>query len=306
MTVAQVRRIPVAPGVALHALVWPAPAGRVPVLLVHGLASNARTWDQVAARLAALGHPVGAVDQRGHGGSDKPDVGYDFATLGADLVGVLDFLDWDQAVIVGQSTGGNIALDLAIGYPDRVAGLVGVDGGLIELVDRWPRWEDCASELAPPLLVGTPASDLEEWLRARHPDWSEAAIGSTMANFEIRPDQTLAPWLTLERHLRILRSLWEHRPSALLAGLSVPAVFVLADTGDAWAASKRVEADRAQVLNPVIGVEWFSPADHDVHVAQADAVADLIHNFATRAGAEPPTAALTMDLDDGFDLGGMW
>ena len=55
-------------------------AERRPFLLVHGLSSNARTWDGVAAELSAAGHPVVAIDQRGHGRSEKPPIsaGYDF------------------------------------------------------------------------------------------------------------------------------------------------------------------------------------------------------------------------------------
>ena len=63
-----------------------------PCLLVHGLASNCRTWESVAERLHAFGHPVAAVDQRGHGRSDKPPEGYDYATLCRDLLLVLDAL----------------------------------------------------------------------------------------------------------------------------------------------------------------------------------------------------------------------
>ena len=43
-----------------------------PFLLVHGLSSNSRVWDGVARRLAAAGHEVVAVDQRGHGRSEEP------------------------------------------------------------------------------------------------------------------------------------------------------------------------------------------------------------------------------------------
>ncbi len=43
-----------------------------PFVLVHGLASNARLWDGVATALVAAGHPVFAVDLRGHGRSSKP------------------------------------------------------------------------------------------------------------------------------------------------------------------------------------------------------------------------------------------
>ena len=54
--------------VALHARHRPGGAAH-PVLLVHGLSSNARLWDGVSEHLAAAGHPVVAVDLRGHGAS---------------------------------------------------------------------------------------------------------------------------------------------------------------------------------------------------------------------------------------------
>src|SRR5512142_360957 len=75
------RRVTVAPEVGLHVREWsPAqPVGR-PFLLVHGLSSNARLWDQVARVLVAAGHPVCAVDLRSHGESDAPPGGYDTAT----------------------------------------------------------------------------------------------------------------------------------------------------------------------------------------------------------------------------------
>src|SRR5438552_3798549 len=93
----------------------------MPFLLVHGLASNARTWDGVAGRLYEHGHPVTSVDLRGHGMSAKPDDGYDFATLANDLLAVLDDLRWANAVVAGQSTGGNLAIELASRAPTRVA-----------------------------------------------------------------------------------------------------------------------------------------------------------------------------------------
>ena len=88
-------------GVDLHTVHWDptgAPgsptAGDVPVLLVHGLASNARLWDGVALHLARRGHRVVAVDQRGHGRSSKPDDGYDMANVANDLRLLIDELGW--------------------------------------------------------------------------------------------------------------------------------------------------------------------------------------------------------------------
>ena len=60
-----------------------------PIVLVHGLASNAMLWEGAALALCALGHLVTAVDLRGHGLSDKPETGYDMQTVTQDLAGLL-------------------------------------------------------------------------------------------------------------------------------------------------------------------------------------------------------------------------
>ncbi len=272
-----VRRLPAVDGVELHTLVWDG-GGSTPVLLVHGLASNCRTWEAVGERLHGLGHPVAAVDLRGHGRSDKPAGGYDFTTMGDDLAAVIDALGYQRPVVAGQSTGGNLALDLALRFPDLVAAIVGVDGGSIELQDRWPEWDDCASALAPPRLAGRPAATLVAHLRRAHPSWDEAGIQATLANMEVRADGTVRPWLTFDRHMKILRALWEHRPSKVLPDLQVPFHLLLVDDGSAWAVAKRAEAARVEVYGA--RVRWFVGADHDVHVELPDEVADEIHRVA--------------------------
>lgn len=268
--------MPVAREVALHTVVWTS-GDRVPFLLVHGLASNCRTWEGVAARLSDLGHPVTTVDLRGHGLSDNPDDGYDFATMCADLGGILDAVGFECAVVAGQSTGGNIAVELAARAPDRVDGVAGVDGGALELSRQWPEWDDCLAALAPPKLAGASAASIERRLRSAHPGWSDWGIDATMGNFERLPDGTVKPWLTVDHHVRILRALWEHRPSAVIPTLDVPVLLVLADTGDSFADLKRALVDEIADMAPKVRVEWFSPGDHDLHVQSPVELADLLH-----------------------------
>ena len=259
---------------ALHVVTWDG-GDRLPFLLVHGLASNCRTWERVAGRLCELGHPVATVDLRGHGQSDKPDEGYDFATLCADLVAVLDAVGFARPVVAGQSTGGNIAVDLAARVPGRLAGVAGVDGGALEVARRWPDWEACVTALAPPKLAGSPARLVEARLRAAHPDWPDWGIEVTMANFERLPEGAIRPWLSFDRHLRILRSLWEHRPTQLIPSLEVPLLLVLADSGDAWMDHKRALAEELAAAAPKVRIEWMSGA-HDLHVEHPMALADLL------------------------------
>ena len=272
----KLERVPVADGVALNTAVWEG-GGRRPFLLVHGLSSNLRTWEGVADRLHEIGHPVAAVDMRGHGLSDKPDGGYDFATLTSDVLALMDALGLDRPVVAGQSTGGNLAVKLASRSSEAVAGAVGVDGGILELQEQWPVWEDCADALKPPALAGTPLSKIREHIRTSHPDWSEEGVAATLANLEVLPDRTVRPWLTLDRHMQLLRSLWEHRPSQIVPTLRVPLLLLLADPGDDSVEHNRRAAERAVATDPGrVIVKWFSPGDHDLHVQHPAAVADRL------------------------------
>lgn len=275
-TVGVMLRVQVDEGVALECDVWAGGAG-LPFLLVHGLSSNRRLWEGTADRLHQLGHPVATVDLRGHGRSDKPDAGYDFATMGNDLLVVLDALGFDTAVLAGQSTGGNIVVDVAAMAPDRVGGVAGIDGGALELARQFSDWERCKEALAPPRLAGTPASRIEGWMRSAHPDWSDWAIEASLANLEHLPDGTVRPWLSFENHLRILRSLWEHRPSTVIPKLDLSVLLVMADTGDDWADQKRRMGEELMEASARVRVEWFSPGDHDLHAQHPVELAELLH-----------------------------
>lgn len=255
-------------------------AGPAPVLLIHGLASNARLWDGVAARLAALGHAVAAVDLRGHGRSDKPDDGYDFGTITDDLMAVLAGLGWTDPgappLVAGQSWGGNVVVELAIRHPGAARAIACVDGGMIELRSQFPSWEQARAALTPPRLDGMRASEFEGALRAMHPDWPETGIQGTLGNVELRADGSVAPWLSLERHLAILRSLWEHRPSERYALVTIPVLLVPADGGDAaWRTARGAAIEAAEGAIPLVRTRWLT-GDHDLHAQYPATIAELL------------------------------
>jgi pimeloyl-ACP methyl ester carboxylesterase len=273
-------RVPVSPAVSLNTLTAGLDGAEPPVLLVHGLASNARLWDGVASRLADAGHPVAAVDQRGHGLSDKPETGYDFETLTSDLRAITAALGWDGRLVTaaGQSWGGNVVLEFAARHHGVVGALALVDGGTIELRHRFADWSTCEAALAPPALAGTPVASFEKLLRTQHPEWPEEGIAATLANMEILPDGTIRPWLSRQNHMRILRNLWEHRPSDVYASISVPVVMIMADdeANPRWIAGKRDEVARAAASLPRSTAHWVV-GDHDLHAQHPDEVAKLIH-----------------------------
>ncbi len=225
------RRVEVAPGVSLHVEQRLGDPGAAPFVLVHGLASNVRLWDGVAERLHALGHSVFAIDQRGHGRADAPAAGYDLETAVADLLALIGALGLERPVLAGQSWGGNVVLELGWRHPNVVRGIACVDGGVIELADWFPTWEDCLTAMTPPRLDHLTLAELEGRMKAQLPNFSERAIGAYLHCFRTRPDGTIEPRLQRDRHLAIVRSLWENRPSVRWPTLKTP---TLAAPGRQW------------------------------------------------------------------------
>jgi pimeloyl-ACP methyl ester carboxylesterase len=277
-------RVPVADGVELACDrfspatdVAPGPA----FVLVHGLASNARLWDGVAARLAALGHPVTTVDLRGHGRSSKPDGPYDVPTVAGDLARAIVALGLDRPIVAGQSWGGNVVLELASGYPSLLRGVACLDGGWLEPSREFSDWDACLAALVPPRLAGRRLADVETYLRTSHAGWPQAGIAGFLGNFEVRSDGTIAPWLTYERHIDVLHGMWQHHPTALYAGLEVPVLLLPADTGQTgWTERKRTAVEAAEAAIPRCRVRWFT-GDHDIHAQRPDEVGDVLHAMTT-------------------------
>lgn len=99
------------------------------LLLVHGITASHRSWQAVVDRLRTPA-TILAPDLRGRGGSAALPGPFGFAAHARDLLAILDHYGVSQAVAVGHSMGAYVALELARTAPDRVGGVVLVDGGL--------------------------------------------------------------------------------------------------------------------------------------------------------------------------------
>jgi pimeloyl-ACP methyl ester carboxylesterase len=113
-------------GLRFHFLDWGA-RGCSPLLLIHGGAQTAHSWDEVAPDLSR-DHHVLAIDQRGHGDTDwAPGGRYRREDFVADIRAFLDDRGWGSATLIALSLGGLNSLAFAATHPDRVRGLVVVD-----------------------------------------------------------------------------------------------------------------------------------------------------------------------------------
>lgn len=129
----------------------------VPVLLVHGFANPANLQWRRLGRIDALkqqGYRVIALDNRGHGRSEKP---HDPARYGRemseDLARLLDHLNIPKAHVVGYSMGGFITLRFVCDHPDRVLSAAVCGAGWIRPSDESRKF---AAALADAIEQGDP------------------------------------------------------------------------------------------------------------------------------------------------------
>jgi len=115
--------VEVAPGRRVSALVWG--VGAPELVLLHGAAQNAHTWDTVAL---ALGRPLVAIDLPSHGHSDAAQEGsLSVRQLASDLARAVQSLAAEARAVVGMSLGGLTALALSAEAPELVRRLALVD-----------------------------------------------------------------------------------------------------------------------------------------------------------------------------------
>jgi len=101
-------------------------SGPRPLILLPGLLLNRKMHAPLAQALAARGNHVYVLDFLGHGDSDRPrDLArYSMPIFGDQVVGLLDHLELDEAVVGGTSLGANVSIDVMTKAPERLRGAI--------------------------------------------------------------------------------------------------------------------------------------------------------------------------------------
>lgn len=93
------------------------------IILIHGFPLNKSMWDKQIEEFLH-NYRVIAYDIRGHGNSDSGNVDFSIELFVKDLIGLMDRLKVDKAIVCGFSMGGYIALNAIENYPERFNALV--------------------------------------------------------------------------------------------------------------------------------------------------------------------------------------
>lgn len=217
------------------------------LLLVHGTASSARSWDLLAPLLTGA-HRVVRVDLLGHGRSAKPDdADYEVPAHARRVGEVMDRLGVGEAVVVGHSTGGMVATSLAEQRPGLVTALA--------LIDTGPSLDVFTGEGIP---VGP-----EEW-----PNLTDEQLRGAMAHAFSRPGFRIPQFLvdelrgmtfhSLTATMRATRTYLARQPiPERLAAVGKPLLVIFGEDDRRWRAASadgyRTVAGGRVVMLPGVG-----------------------------------------------------
>jgi lipase len=255
------------------------------ILLLHGLASSAHIWNLVAPFLNGYGYSVTALDQRGHGESEKPDSGYDFATILADDAAAIAALEIEHPILVGHSWGAMVALQFAAQHVEQVNALVLVDGATNQLSAR-PGWsrEQAIKDLAPPRFAGTPRETFLSYFRSGPlgEQWSSELEESILNIVQLREDDTVAPHLDYENHLQIIGAMWDQPTFELFRQVRCPVTLIVANQEPTNEAMKDFMKMRKQGIahiqevRPDVRLVVMENTMHDIPLQRPAELAKLI------------------------------
>jgi len=242
-----------------------------PVVLVAGFGMTHEAWDRQVRVLVETGHRVVAIDQRGHGLSDKPLHGYDVDRLGQDLVAVLDALEIEQCALVGWSFGGQVAFHVAALQPARVTKLVLVGSNAVRASrsDAFP-------------FGRAPGPTLEAMIELETTDRFAARRTTIRTGFADEPDPVVLGWMVAQSlampswsAVACYRSMLETDLMADLDAVKVPVLQVIgaldpvhSAKGARWLTDRLADARLAEIPGCGHYPMFEAPGELDRHLLE--------------------------------------
>jgi pimeloyl-ACP methyl ester carboxylesterase len=259
-------------GLRFHYVAW-GPESAPPVLLLHGITGHARTWDALARDLAADFRVI-ALDQRGHGDSDRaPDGAYRVATMAGDVEAFVETLGLERFALVGLSMGGRVGIAYAGGrHAARIERFC--------IVDIGPEIHAPGMERIRQMMSGSPErieseEQAVEFVRRANPRMAEAGLRDRVRHgirplagggFEWKYDKALRDMMR-QGGRRETIDLWEP-----LRRIAAPALLVRGADSDvlsAEIAKRMIDALPDGRLVEIPGAGHTVPADQPEAFARA-------------------------------------
>ena len=269
------------PDMRLHYLQWHKEAK--PLIGLHGLASSAQWYSRLSNYLQDFS--LIAPDQRGHGKSYQADKGYDWNTLSADIINLLDYNDLQKVPLIGHSWGGHVASNISALYPARVSHLILVDGGFQDghLLPN-PNWENFKSRYSPRNVSGKRTEFIERIQYQLRECWG-TDLEETVLSMVYEDDSgEIKDILHPDNHAQILQTMWNTPPSVTLPQVQCPTLIVAAGpqpdrANTEFAHLREIMVSAAESIISNCKVIWIPDTIHDIGYHKPDLLASIIEEF---------------------------
>jgi pimeloyl-ACP methyl ester carboxylesterase len=237
------------------------------LLMIHGLSSSCFLWTPLIKELNKHKFNIYAIDLKGHGLSGKPENGYSMKSLSEDVINFIKKMKLNNVIIIGQSMGADLGVLVSTKINDKIIGCIGIDGGAINLKQKFLIKKIALKALEPPNMEGIDKDVMLNRMREHRKDWSEEAIQGQFSIFEVDNNNKIKKRLKLENHMKILNGLWDNSPIENLLASKVPIYLILV----------KFDLNLNKFKNKDVKIEIKQvDGDHDIHAQKPKLVSDLI------------------------------
>ncbi len=178
------------------------PSAAPTVVLHHPLATNLATWDELTAALVPR-YRVVRFDARGHGASEAAPAPYTFATLSADVMGLMDHLKIERAHFLGLSMGGMVGQHLGLEQPQRFQSLVLCSTSSRVPAEAHPLWDERVKNAREKGMGAQVPVALQRWLAEAARKSNPALVARMTRYLETTPVEGYVGWCQAIRTLNI-------------------------------------------------------------------------------------------------------
>lgn len=275
-------------GLEIHLRRWgPAPAPRSPPLYcLHGWMDSGDTFQFLVDEMSTE-RPVVAIDWRGFGRSARPAGDYAFSDYVADLDALLQlFSPAAPALLLGHSMGGNVACLYAGARPERVRGVVSLEGfGLAptapaQAPQRMRQWlDEIRSE--PAFNTYDSFDQLTAAIARRHPRIGAARARFLASVWACAGDDGRVHLHGDPRHRRVFPTLYRRDESeAFWRAIDAP-LLALAGRESTYLRPPGAPGLLEDFLGcvPRSTLHWIEDAGHLLHLERPEAVAAVVESF---------------------------
>lgn len=175
--------------ISLHYIEYPNTAGKT-LICLHGITANCHAFDGLVLKGLNENYRIIAPDLRGRGLSSMPAFGYSMEEHAQDILGLLDHLKIEKAILVGHSFGGLLCCYLAANYPKRVEKLIIIDaaaemnenvgemlGATFSRLDKkFASWIDYINTIKSASFMTTWSDDMLSYYKADVMDTEEGGV----------------------------------------------------------------------------------------------------------------------------------